>query len=129
MLALRMREGLHDLVRTRLAGWLVREVFAYMSFAIPLKRLKETSSLLAFYHPDPGYPVHILIVPKRDYPSLLDVPAADNDFLRDLIETVQGLVRELSLEQAGYRLVVNGGSNQEIPVLHFHLISGSPYQK
>jgi histidine triad (HIT) family protein len=126
---LALRKGLHGLARLRQAGWIIREVFAHMSFVIPVKRLRETAALLAFHHPDPGYPVHILIVPKRDYPSLLHVSAADQEFLHDLLETVQGLVREMGLEQAGYRLVVNGGPNQDIPVLHFHLISGSPYQK
>jgi histidine triad (HIT) family protein len=126
---LRMQKGLHCLVRTRLAGWLIREVFAHMSYAVPVKRIKETPSLIAFHHPNPGYPVHILLVPKRDYPSLLDLPVQDSEFMCDLIQTVQLLVRELGLEQVGYRLVVNGGPNQDVPVLHFHLISGLPLVK
>ncbi|MBE0696706.1 MAG: HIT domain-containing protein [Anaerolineaceae bacterium] len=126
---LRMRNGLLGLARTRLAGWLIREVFAHMSFAIPMKRLRETPSLIAFHHPSPSYPVHILLVPKRGYHSLLDVSLLDSDFLRDLFETAQVLVRELGLEQAGYRMLVNGGANQDVPILHFHLISGSPFVK
>jgi histidine triad (HIT) family protein len=119
-----MLSGLLSLARTRLAGWIMREMFAHMSFVIPVKRLRETPALVAFQHPNPSYPVHILLVPKRDYQSLLDVPALDSDFLRDLFETAQTLVREFGLEQAGYRMVVNGGPNQDIPILHFHLISG-----
>jgi diadenosine tetraphosphate (Ap4A) HIT family hydrolase len=68
--------------------------------------------------------VHILIVPKRPYRSLLDLPADGCDFQRELFETVQLLVRRLDLENAGYRLIVNGGTYQDIPILHFHLISG-----
>ncbi len=94
-----------------------------MSFAIPLKRLRETPTLLAFDHPSPSYPVHILLVPKQAYASLLDLPPEDSDFLRDLMETVQSLVRELDLAAGGYRLIANGGAYQEAPVLHFHLIS------
>jgi histidine triad (HIT) family protein len=129
MRKLRMDNGLQTLAHTRLAGWLIREVFAHMSFAIPVKRLRETPSLMAFQHPNPSYPVHILLVPKRDYHSLLDVPSLDGDFLRDLFETAQILVREFGLEQAGYRMIVNGGANQDVPILHFHLISGSPLVK
>jgi histidine triad (HIT) family protein len=95
-----------------------------MNFAIPVKRLRETATLLAFDHPSPSYPVHILVVPKRAYPSLLDVPPGDGDFLHDLLETVQSLVRELGLAEAGYRLIANGGAYQEASVLHFHLVSG-----
>jgi histidine triad (HIT) family protein len=94
-----------------------------MSFVIPVQRLRDTPNLLAFYHPSPAYPVHILIVPKRAYRSLLDVPAEDEDFRRDLFATVQSLVRELGLEQTGYRLVANGGTYQDVPALHFHLVS------
>jgi diadenosine tetraphosphate (Ap4A) HIT family hydrolase len=53
----------------------------------------------------------------------MDVPEQDDLFRRDLFATVQFLVRELGLEQPGYRLVANGGAYQDIPILHFHLIS------
>ena len=112
-----------SLLRQRCAGRIIRWIFAHMSFAIPVHRLHETDNLLAFYHPSPAYPVHILIVPKRAYPSLLDLPSQDAAFLADLVETVQSLVRELGLEGKGYRLIVNGGEYQDVAQLHFHLIS------
>jgi histidine triad (HIT) family protein len=105
-------------------GWM----FAYMSFALPVKRLRETGSLIAFRHPQPGYPVHILLVPKKAIGSLADLTPADADFLADLIPTVQSLVAEFGLEQAGYRLMVNGGPYQDVAKLHFHLISESEGQ-
>lgn len=119
-----LRGLLFHLARSRLGGALLRFGLSSMSFLIPVDRLRETPSLLAFYHPSPGYPVHILIVPKKAYRTLLDIPAHDSDFLRDLFETVQSLVREMGLESSGYRLIANGGSYQDVPVAHFHLISG-----
>lgn len=104
-----------------LAGW----VFTHMSFVIPVKRLRETETLLAFHHPRPSYPTHILLVPKRPYATLLDLPPDATDFLRDLIDAVQDLVREYGLESSGYRLIANGGPYQDIPHLHFHLVSGN----
>jgi len=103
--------------------------FAYMSFALPVQRLRETSSLIAFYHPKPAYPVHILIVPKKAVSSLTDLNQSDTGFLIELFSTVQELVTELKLEQAGYRLIVNGGLYQDVDQLHFHLISGSDISK
>ena len=94
-----------------------------MAFAIPVHRLRETASLLAFHHPRPAYRVHIVIVPRRGYRSLMEVPPEDSEFQRDLFQTVQSLVREFHLESGGYRLIANGGSYQEVAVLHFHLIS------
>jgi histidine triad (HIT) family protein len=118
-----LRSGLLALARTHLAGRVLREMFAHMSFAIPVRRLRETPTLLAFYHPSPSYPVHILLVPRRSYASLLELSPEDSEFQRDLFAVVQDLVRELGLESRGYRLVANGGAFQDAPILHFHLIA------
>jgi len=95
-----------------------------MSFAIPVKRLRETETLLAFYHPKPVYPVHILLMPKKAITSLPDLTENDNPFLSDVFKTVQFLVHELNLAEIGYRLIINGGEYQDVPQLHFHLVSG-----
>jgi len=118
-----MNRLLLRLARSGLSRLFIRWVFTYMSFSIPVKRLCETETLLAFHHPQPSHPVHILLVPKRPFTTLLDVPPDATDFLRDLLETVQSLVRELNLEQSGYRLITNGGAYQDVPHLHFHLVS------
>jgi histidine triad (HIT) family protein len=104
-------------------------LFSRMSFALPVQRLRETPTLFAFYHPQPAYPVHILLVPRRAIASLMELdPAQDAAFLADLFTAVQSLVAELHLEQAGYRLIVNGGEYQDFPYLHFHLVSGKNHQ-
>ena len=100
-------------------GW----IFAHMSFAIPVKRLHETNTLLAFYHPRPAYPFHVLLVPKKAVVSLKDLDTKDTSFLTDLYSTVQILVDEFQLP--AYRLIVNGGEVQDFPQLHFHLISNT----
>ena len=102
-----------------LIGW----IFAHMSFAIPVERLRETETLIAFYHPKPSYPFHILLVPKKAVPSLKELDPTDTTFLTDLYSTVQKLVDEFQLVEGAYRLIVNGGEYQEFPQLHFHLIS------
>lgn len=102
-----------------LIGW----IFAHMSFAIPVKRLHETKTLVAFYHPKPAYPFHVLLVPKKAVISLKEFDPTDAAFLTDLYSTVQNLVSEFQLP--AYRLIVNGGELQDFPQLHFHLISDS----
>lgn len=91
-----------------------------MSFVIPAKRLRETETLLAFYHPKPSYPFHVVLVPKQAVPSLMELNP-DSAFLSDLFAIAQSLVTEFQL--SAYRLVVNGGEYQDFPHLHFHLIS------
>ena len=106
-----------------LAGW----IFAHMSFAIPVQRLYETKSLVAFYHPRPAYSIHILIIPKKAIASLEGLKPDEEfsaAFLGDLVACTQSLVKELRLAEAGYRLIVNGGKFQDVAQLHFHLVSG-----
>jgi len=107
-----------------LIGW----IFTHMSFAIPVKRLRETETLMAFHHPKPSYPFHVLLLPKKAVASLQELDSKDTAFLSDLYATVQSLVDEFHL--SAYRLIVNGGAYQDFPQLHFHLISdvgaGSP---
>ena len=100
-----------------LIGW----VFAHMSFAIPVQRVRETETLLAFHHPKPAYPFHVLLVPKKSVASLKELDTTDAGFFTDLYSTVQNLVDEFQLP--AYRLIVNGGEYQDFPQLHFHLIS------
>ena len=101
----------------RVIGWM----FEHMSFAVPAKRLRETKTLMAFYHPKPSYRFHVLLVPKKAVLSLKEFDPADSLFLTDLYSTVQSLVDEFHL--SAYRLIVNGGEYQDFPQLHFHLVS------
>ena len=101
-------------------GW----IFAHMSFIIPAKRLRETDTLLAFHHPKPSHPFHVIILPKKDIRSFADIEPAD-PFIPDLVASVQDLVAEYHLP--AYRLIVNGGDYQDFPHLHFHLISDVDY--
>ncbi len=96
-------------------------MFENMSFAIPVKRLRETDTLMAFYHPKPSYPFHVIIVPKKAVASLMHINTSDAAFLSDLYATAQSLVDEFKLP--AYRLIVNGGEFQEFPQLHFHLVA------
>ena len=96
-----------------------------MSFAIPVDKLRETKTLVAFYHPTPSYPVHILIAPKKSVRDLSELKESDAQFFLDLVRTVMELVSDFDLEEIGYRLITNGGSYQDVPFLHWHLISES----
>jgi len=95
-----------------------------MSFLVPKKRLYESDDLIVFYHPRPAYATHILLMPKADIRSLHELSPTENQpFLVELFQVVRDLVNELQLETEGYRLISNGGDYQEIPHLHFHLVS------
>lgn len=113
---------LFKVARSRAGGVLVRWGFSHASAAIPVRRLAETERVLAFYHPKPSYPLHVLIVPKHSVPTLLALNDAHLPIMSDVIRVTQQLVRELRLHEGGYTLMVNGGAYQDVRQLHFHLV-------
>ena len=115
---------LFHLARTPLLGGVVGWSFTHLSSLVPVQRLYETDVVVAFRHPRPAYPLHILIVPKRPVRSLQALAPADGVLLQEVVAAAQHLVGQLGLERRGYRLIVNGGRYQDVPQLHFHLVSG-----
>ena len=109
--------------RSRLGGMVVGWSFAHMSSLIPVDRLYETENVVAFHHPKPSHPTHVLIVPKKAIPNLLAVRDDDEHYLLDVVSAAQYVVKLLGLEEPGYRLTVNGGRYQDVKQLHFHLVS------
>ncbi|MDQ3927690.1 MAG: HIT domain-containing protein [Chloroflexota bacterium] len=105
-------------------GRAVGLVLARGSGVLPLNKLYESERVIAFRHPQPSYPVHVLIVPKQVRKDLMQLTAKDATVLADVALAAQEIVRELGLEAKGYRLIANGGAYQDVQQLHFHLISG-----
>ena len=114
-------------LQTKLARSLAGFLFSKANRFLPIKRLRENGNWLAFNHPRPSYPIHILIVPKRKIADWMSLPIEDAVLYADFVEISQGMIRDFCLEEAGYRLIVNGGPNQTFPHLHVHLVAGDVF--
>ena len=70
-------------------------------------------------------PVHILIMPKKEIPSLQEIEPHDLPLIGEIVEVAQKIAEERGITE-GYRLLTNNGpdSGQTIFHLHFHLIGG-----
>ncbi len=108
--------------RLRSVQPLVSVFFRHMMPLLPIDRLRENDHWVAFCHPRPDYPLHILILPKQGISSLSDAPSDDPGLYADLFMVVQQLISDYKLERGAYRLVTNGGQNQSVPIWHWHLI-------
>ena len=93
---------------------------------LPINKISETETLICFYHPQPVYSIHILLVPKEEMRDLSQLGTGQSEFLQDLFVTVQALILKFNLGEKSYRLILNGGEYQDFPQLHFHLTSGDP---
>ncbi|NSW51956.1 MAG: HIT domain-containing protein [Anaerolineae bacterium] len=83
----------------------------------------ETNELLVLEHPDPSYEFHLLILPRQVIRDFSEVQP-DSQYWLSLPGVVSQLVQQFHLEGRGYRLITNTGQYQDIPQLHFHLVSG-----
>jgi len=92
---------------------------------IPADIIYEDEECLAFNDINPKAPTHVLVIPKKEIPTLADIADEDAALLGHMHLVIRSLAAELGLAD-GYRLVVNckehGG--QEVPHLHFHLLGG-----
>jgi histidine triad (HIT) family protein len=87
----------------------------------------EDEHCLAFRDVDPQAPTHVLVIPKKEIPSLDDLTGDDQMLAGHLLLVVRKLAVELGLS-GGYRVVVNCGpdAGQAVPHIHFHLLGGRP---
>ncbi len=95
---------------------------------IPADIVHRDELVTAFRDIRPQAPVHILIVPNRDIPTVDDVTEADEPALGHMFTVAAELARREGIAESGYRLIVNcrehGG--QEVFHLHMHLLGGRP---
>ncbi len=92
---------------------------------IPADIVYEDERCLAFHDVSPQAPTHVLIIPKKEIPSVAEIADADAELLGHIWTVIPKLAAELNLE-AGYRVVVNNGpaAGQAVDHLHFHLLGG-----
>ena len=94
---------------------------------IPADVVFEDEHCLAFHDVNPQAPTHVLVIPKKEIPSLDDVADEDQALMGHLHQVIRDLARQLGLSN-GYRVVVNCGEDgaQTVNHLHFHLLGGRP---
>ena len=90
---------------------------------IPTKAVDEDAHVIAFLDIRPSNPGHALVVPKKHYETLLDIPESE---VAHLIKTVkhvaEGLVAAMNAE--GFNILQNNkqAAYQLIPHAHFHVV-------
>lgn len=91
---------------------------------IPAKILSETENSIAFMDAFPLTKGHSLVIPKKHYQKIQDIPADENS---DLFETVRKTIAKVDSISGATLLAVHNGkeSGQEIPHVHVHLIPRS----
>ena len=91
---------------------------------IPCNKVLENDNFLAFHDINPKAPIHILIIPKKEYKNFQET---DPTIMGEMTQFIQTVAKMMGLDEGGYRLITNNGSDggQEVFHLHFHLLGGA----
>jgi histidine triad (HIT) family protein len=93
---------------------------------IPADIVYEDDLCLAFKDIDPLASTHILIIPKKEIPSMAEASQDDEGLLGHLLIVASRIAKDQGISESGYRLVVNTNKEggQEVYHLHIHLLGG-----
>jgi histidine triad (HIT) family protein len=92
---------------------------------IPARIVYQDEACLAFHDTNGQAPVHVLVIPKKEIPSIDALTSEDGQILAHLWLVIPKLAQQLGLG-TGYRVVVNCGrdAGQTVDHLHFHILGG-----
>ena len=94
---------------------------------IPCNKVYEDDYVLAFYDIAPKAPVHVVVIPKAKVISFTDFAQGDISTVGSFFHSLENIIKDLGLEEHGYRLISNAGENggQEVPHFHMHILGGT----
>ncbi|MCP2327207.1 histidine triad (HIT) family protein [Hamadaea flava] len=92
---------------------------------IPATVVYETDAVLAFRDIRPKAPVHVLVITKQHFDSVVDL-GADPAAASALIAAVGEVARAEGIVEPGFRTIFNTGpdSGMEVAHVHAHLLAG-----
>lgn len=92
----------------------------------PATILYEDDDIIAFVPLRLQAPVHLLIVPKKEIPTINDIEEEDAIVLGKMFLVAKKLAKEKGIAETGYRLSmnINEDAGQSVFHLHMHILGG-----
>ena len=92
---------------------------------IPSEFLYEDEHCVVIQDIHPQAPTHVLIIPRKPIPRLVDAQTTDSELLGHLLLVAGRVANELGVGD-GFRLVINNGADggQTVFHLHLHILAG-----
>tara|TARA_Y100000814_G_scaffold292085_1_gene269865 strand:- start:131 stop:472 length:342 start_codon:yes stop_codon:yes gene_type:complete len=93
---------------------------------IPSKKIYEDEFVYAFEDIERASPIHILIVPKKHFETILDIKEKDANLIGAVFMAANKIADKLNFGKKGFRIVTNckGDGGQTVFHVHFHLLAG-----
>jgi histidine triad (HIT) family protein len=93
---------------------------------LPADILREDDHILAIRDVNPQAPVHVLVMPREHIVSVLELTPAQDSLWGRILHVSQSIAEDEGIDESGFRLVVNTGTDggQTVGHLHMHLLGG-----
>jgi histidine triad (HIT) family protein len=100
-----------------------------ISRELPAQIVYEDDQCLAFRDINPQAPTHVLLIPKKEIPRLVDAKPEDQALLGHLLLAANTIAQQLGIGDA-FRLVINNGESvgQSVFHIHFHILGGRAFK-
>ncbi|WP_439134585.1 histidine triad nucleotide-binding protein, partial [Pseudomaricurvus sp.] len=97
---------------------------------IPADKVYEDDDCICIKDISPKAPVHLLLIPRKPIPRLVDATADDKALLGALMVKAGEIAKENGVGDA-FRLIVNNGeeAGQTVFHLHLHILGGKAFSE
>lgn len=91
---------------------------------IPSNKIYEDDKVLAFHDISKEAPIHFLVIPKEHIQSANEINSKNADIISHIFVVINKIVKELGIDESGYRIVNNCGKDggQTVNHIHFHVL-------
>ncbi len=93
---------------------------------IPAEIVYEDEQVLGFKDINPSAKIHLLFIHKKHNVNVAEMVRENPNYVADVFTAIVNYAQEHGLENSGYRIVTNLGSDgcQAVFHTHFHLLAG-----
>jgi histidine triad (HIT) family protein len=97
---------------------------------IPSDKVYEDDLCICIRDISPQAPTHLLVIPRKPIPRLVDATPEDHALLGHLMLTVGDIARQVGVNDA-FRVIVNNGADagQTVFHLHLHILAGKAFSE
>jgi histidine triad (HIT) family protein len=92
-----------------------------LSGKLGIRKVWENNQVLAFHHPRPQAEIHVVVIPKKHIPSILDPLALNGELLSSMVQAIQMVAQELGLDKVGFYVRTNAAGSGVTPHMHWHI--------
>ncbi len=87
---------------------------------IPAPKVYEDEHCIVINDIQPQAPIHLLVIPRKAIPRLIDASPEDQQLLGHLMLVARQMAEEQGIGD-GFRLIINNGEGGGQTVFHLHL--------